>query len=64
MVMQVLPGFRLGECGATADPESVRDRTKRDAEECSMDEELERRPKLSTIQTIIMECGEECNVLG
>ena len=43
---QVLPGFQLGECGATTDPESVRDRTKRDAGECSMEKgkgEMERR---------------------
>ena len=52
---QVLPGFRLGECGATADPESVRDRTKRDAGECSMEKskgEVER------------ETGEETEVVN
>ena len=43
---QVLPGFQPGECGATADPESVRGRIKRDTGECSMEKgkrEVERR---------------------
>ena len=62
----MLPGFQLGECGATTDPESVRDRTKRYAGKCCMQKgkrEVERRTGEET-EVVKLCVGKSRDVLG